>query len=198
MYVSFIVVVGFFSFSFVPSRIFIFYNRTLQHIMSFIMIVRQPLLSPVKPHFAYLVIKMTGESLNLALLFHLIESFNRTALLPFKPFLHLSTWWIPIYHLWSLRSLSLSPTFLSASSRAIYTLLFDPVILWHIFLIKCLYYGIFHISLAVYKLSLHPTQSQKERTIVYWFLNSWSLAQNLTQSGCSIHICWINVLGQAS
>ena len=41
------------------------------------------------------------------------------------------------------------------------------LILWCYFLIKYLYYGLFHISLAVYTRSLPQTYSQKERIIVY-------------------------------
>lgn len=114
--------------------------------------------------------------------------FQQTTHFPFKLFLHYQLDEFQFVTWSSLQSLLLSLTFLFTSSRDSWLCSFpwscDIVSFFFFFLEReCLYYGLFSISLAVYNMSLYQTQSQKERTIVYWFLNPWSLAQNLTQIG---------------
>ena len=124
----------------------------------------------------------------LALVFfflNVITFFHENIPLPFKPFLYLSIWWIPIYHSWaSLQSLSLSSCFLSHSRHScLRSLLWSHVI----FLTDLLSYGFFHISLAVYKLSLPQIQSWKERKNHSMLISeSWQFSSKPKQSRCSI------------
>ena len=120
--------------------------------------------------------------------FNVITFFHENIPLPFKPFLYLSIWWIPIYHSWaSLQSLSLSSCFLSHSRHScLRSLLWSHVI----FLTDLLSYGFFHISLAVYKLSLPQIQSWKERKNHSMLISeSWQFSSKPKQSRCSINIC---------